>query len=555
METKFLTPIQLWKDFNPVKEPLEISYVSSNVNEDGFVRRGVYYTSESASDGRARIYAEIVAIDDNKKKPILLVIGDLDNNIDSKLLEYVANCGYIAASLDYSAISKDRTVYSKYPESLKFAQYDNAIDNLNRAEPSARETCWFVWAKAARRLISVLALESSADMNNIGVIGVRHGALIMWHLAAMDGRVKAAASVVGNEGMLYKGKFKFDNGNDIELDDSRVNWRAAISSEAYARFVSCPILIATSTNNSVSSFDRMEDIVSLLPENSDYTFIACPRLSNQISESVISTIRKWFNSKMKKAAFPANPKMSYEVNDNKMNIIVEPDDSKKIKSVHLHYSYGEPDPEYRNWHTMELTKKDSYSTTLDIYDIDIRHYVYANIIYSDSLTISALEQTFIPAELEIQSESAVRQRIIYDAGKGIDTFTVASDALVVDDDNPYISKSEMGINGITTSEGTLITYKVGDIRCYGEEDSILQLDASSKESRSIELALTCLEDGDLIVYTATAEVSGEEDWTKISFEAQDFKSKDLISMKDWDGLKKLEIKNANNILFNNIIWV
>lgn len=555
MEAQFLTPIQLWKDFNPVKEPIEISFVKSE-ELDGLVKKGAYFTSENTPDGKARIYAEMVMPDDNKKRPVVIVLGDIDNNIDSTILEYVAKQGYIAAGIDYSAIEDNREHSTQYPMSLSYAKYDNAINNLLSAEPSARESCWFVWSKAARRLLTAIEQECKADMNKIGVIGIKHGALIMWQLCAMDGRVQAAASIIGNEGMPYYNKHKY-NGGDDDKHEAIVNWRAAISTEAYAKFVGCPVLITTSTNNNVSSFDRVEDIINLLPDKTKYSLLFCARLSNQITSSALITIKKWFSAQFKRAIFPDIPKLELEPKEKSFTVKIKVDESKKIRKIQLYYSYSEIDSSYRNWISIEAQKKDDYyEAEIDVYNKDVRHFIFANIIYSDNTEVSSIEKTFVPKDLGIIENTALRQRIIYDTSKGIDTFTITSDNFIIEDSNPHLAKSPMGISGITTSEGSLVTYKIGDIRCYGEEDSILQLDANSQEDREIKIVLTAVDENKMAVkYYSTAEIKGDEDWHKFSFASQDFKTDELLPLKGWDGVKKMEILDAQDMLFNNIIWV
>jgi hypothetical protein len=555
MEAKFLTPIQLWKDFNPIKEALDIAYVKSESN-NGFVRKGFYYTLETAEDGKARIYAEIVSLDDDKKKPVLIVLGDLNRNINTQILEYAASFGYTAAGLDYSASGGEEELKTKYPPSMEFAEYKHAVKNLDRAEPSARESCWFIWAKATRRLITALQEENQADINNLGIIGIKQGAIIMWQVAAMDGRIKAASSIVGSESMLYRGKSKFLPVDETELDESRVNWRAAISSEAYARFLPCPLIIAAATNNPESDYDRLEDIINLVPENTPLTLLTCPRQDYQITEGALTTIRKWFGNYLKKPCFfPAQPKITFEIFEGKaiFNIIV--DESKKIRDVKLYYSYGETDPAFRNWISLDAEKKhDSYSVSPDVFDESIRHYFFAVITYQDNLEISTPEVYFIPQEQGIEAVHAVKQRIIYDAAKGTDTFAAASNSIIVKEENPGIIKSAAGINGIRVTEGELFTYKIGDMRLLRVDDAILQLDANSETDTNIIITLTALDEGEIKKYSTTIAIKGSLEWKKYSFSSLDFKTEEFLPLKSWQNVKKLEI-SAENVLFNNIIWV
>ena len=551
MEAKFLTPIQLWADFNPIKDSLDLSYIKSE-STGGYVKKGVYFTSENAPDGKARIYAESVSGDDNKKKPAMIIIGGIKDTINTKFLEYAADCGYIAVSCDYSAVYQ---YPSKYPESLKRAEYLNAANILDRAEPSAKETPWFVWAKALRRLISVMYEDPLFDRENVGVIGIGEGAILMWQLAAMDGRVKAAASLLGSEGISYLTKPKYSPDTKMEIDESKVNWQAAVSAEAYARFLQCPVLLVNATNSSSSAFDITEDIIGLIPQEIPYGIINCPRLSACITASDMGSIKKWFHACLKKGAFPKSPELKYEEVDGKLRISVNADQSRKIKEVLLYYSYGEINPRFRNWIAAEMVKKENYELILDIYNNDIRHYVFANVFYHENLTLSTPEVSFVPEDLTIIPTQAIKQRIIYDSGMGTDTFTVGCGNIVLPDGEPHLAKSNDQILGITVLQGSLVNYKLGDVRIFREEDSILQLDAFSKEDREIEIIITSLDGSKATEYTTAAALSGGEKWHKLSFFSHDFKTAEMHPLKDWQGVRKLEIKNAAGILFNNIIWV
>ena len=48
-------------------------------------------------------------------------------------------------------------------------------------------------------------------------------------------------------------------------------------------------------------------------------------------------------------------------------------------------------------------------------------------------------------------------------------------------------------------------------------------------------------------------VGGE--WQKIALSHSDFKTKDLVSLKDWNRVKKLSFVDINHALINNVIWI
>lgn len=540
MDTKFLTPIQLWKDFNPVKDSLEISLVSSEIKENT-MKRALYYTSETIEENKVRIYTEIISVNDNKKKPAIIILGDLDNPINRKAMDYVANNGYTAVGIDYCGKEEFNENYSKFPESLKYATYQNAKDNLYEVNDVSK-SCWFVWAKAIRRLVTLLYQDKKIDVNNIGVIGIKDSALLMYHVCAMDGRINAGVSVLGNEGVIEK----FDNQENL------VNFKGGLSADTYARFLNCPVLIASSSNSKYTSIDKIDEIVSLIPENISSAKSITPRLGNHITNLTLSTIKKWVSSILKKGKEILNPTLDIRVKENKINIKIIPDESKKIKSIKLYYSYGENDSSLRNWIDIEIDKT-KLKTNIDVYNSEVRHYVFANVVYSDKIELSTKEYDFIPADYDIEESTFVRQRIVYDSSEGLDSFTIDSENLLIED-NPRLSKCPEGINGLLTTEGNLVTYKVGDIRCFGDEDSILQLNAFTQEETLLIVCLKVKEKDKLVSYYAQAEIQKEK-WNRVSFNQTDFKTKDLIPLKDWCDIKKLEILNAKDILFNNIIWV
>ena len=51
MPENIITPLQLWQGFNPVKDPLEVSFVLSESLPEGAYRYGVYFSAFTADDG------------------------------------------------------------------------------------------------------------------------------------------------------------------------------------------------------------------------------------------------------------------------------------------------------------------------------------------------------------------------------------------------------------------------------------------------------------------------------------------------------------------------
>ena len=45
------------------------------------------------------------------------------------------------------------------------------------------------------------------------------------------------------------------------------------------------------------------------------------------------------------------------------------------------------------------------------------------------------------------------------------------------------------------------------------------------------------------------------EWTRLSLDADDFKTKDLIPMKDWDALVGIILPDTDDKYYNNFLWM
>lgn len=86
---------------------------------------------------------------------------------------------------------------TSYPSDLSFARYPDCKARLDDIENTARNTPWFVWAKVARRAISLLQEQSIVSRDHIGVLGFGIGAQLSWMVTGTDKRVCAMCAVNG----------------------------------------------------------------------------------------------------------------------------------------------------------------------------------------------------------------------------------------------------------------------------------------------------------------------------------------------------------------------
>ena len=57
MAIKFLTPVQLWQDFDPKSAPLDIS-IEYNTQADGLLVKGVYFTALADGEESVRAFGQ-----------------------------------------------------------------------------------------------------------------------------------------------------------------------------------------------------------------------------------------------------------------------------------------------------------------------------------------------------------------------------------------------------------------------------------------------------------------------------------------------------------------
>ena len=62
------------------------------------------------------------------------------------------------------------------------------------------------------------------------------------------------------------------------------------------------------------------------------------------------------------------------------------------------------------------------------------------------------------------------------------------------------------------------------------------------------------EEGALVKYVATCPLEAGE-WTRLSLDVDDFKTEELIPMKDWDDLYGIILPDTVDKYYNNFLWM
>jgi hypothetical protein len=546
METKFLTPIQLWQDFNPVKDLLETAVKDYIKIDDDIAYKSLYFTALGSGDDSVRAYAEIFIPSSASKKAVIF-LNDIDEGICRETLVKYAKEGFISASVDLCGEDKGGD-FTKYKGAYAYGRYSKAKTELNNCYPSAEACPVVLWTKIVRRFLTVL-MDNYPKAAPVCVAEKSAGD-IAWHLAAMDTRIIGAVTVLGNK---FGNLVGWQKPLREESDENTAKWDAAVSASAYAKFVGCPLLVVTASNSNNGEFDMLEDIQELLPENNPRNALICPRLTDQITEdaynTVIRSVASLYGSKW---PLPPSPILNYDT-QNDLVFRLKPDESeRKLTGCTLYYSFNEQDARYRNWHSATMQKEgEEYIFTTELCDEDKCIYAFAEIKYRDLQINSA------PVFLQLEKTDYTRTRfakmkLLYDTGME-NCFFAETDGVVLPKDVLEIRKSEIGISGISVRKGILSSFMVGEKRRIKYEGA-LQISAFGNDSREITVRLIKTKDGKSLVFSATHTLSGNT-WEKLTFEPDDFRTEEGFPMEDWTDVKKIEFVNAEGVLFINMLWV
>lgn len=560
MSYKFLTPLQVWEGFNPVKEPLEVSYVKSTDEGDVHIS-DMFYTVETVADGKIRGYIRLVFKNswlENGERHAAVALLPARDRVETEIVKIILDEGYVAALVDYTGESPDKLFCTTYPKSLSYGNLKQAGEHLQKVTESSRDTCFYLWTKVARRAITLLTQQPAVDPSKICIIGEKQGAQTAWQVAGTDGRLHACVPVLGGGYTEYEGKFKYSHANAIEMTEERKCWLAGSAPQAYAQFITCPVYFLTGTNSDCTDFDRAYDILQLV-KNQEAVMMACPMANRQMSLAAIDSLGEWLKENLVgEGASHDVPEISFEVTGGKLYVNVG--GSENAVSYRAFYAMGCEDPTGRNWRIIEqsaMTGENRYMYEIPVYDADERIFAFADITFSDGVTVTSKVVTCVPKNEKVTvlavTKGNLEERVIYDVSSGKDAFIVESKQVFSREGMLKIKEGPCGLKGMTAEEGRLVTYKLQESEFSKNKASIIQLHAYCAEKRTIEFCVTL--GSDTAAYVASVELNCLGKWQRITLNVGDFKTTTMRTLKEWSNVKKLEIVNAENVLFNNFLWV
>ncbi len=555
------TPVTLWEGFR-LDLPIEEKRVEE-FERDGILFEKVQFSGRRTEKGRVKIYA--LAARDKKKArlPGLLYLSSYAHGPDESAAEYFAKLGYYVLIPDYGGPYGAEGHYTEYPEDVEYANATEEKDGIHRVEIDAKHTCWYEWGAVAR--YAAYYLKTRPEVSCYGAVGRKHGATVLWQLAAQDKDLQCFAATFSAGWRAYRGYYKFSDRSEPELNDELYKYLAAIEPQSYAQYVRCPVLMLTNTNSRYYDADRAHDTVARIPGTIPARFNMAAQRVRTLDYNCAKDLELFLAKYLKGAELelPAMPEITVETSDGALVIRVEAETA-SLKDLCLYAAEETVNPAMRCWNfKAEKVGTEGNVTTYRYfpYKQSGQAMFFAQARYENGFTVSSriAAKKFSAEEMLNENKSNVVFSSRENKYMMIPASRVTGGLLpwLQTEEHDYIQirKGAFEIEGIT-SAGGIKSLKINNAADKPKETSILLADVYVPAGGKITVKLIGgLYTEEETVYSVSVSVGGGEVWHKLTFPVHKFKTEEGMILKSMDKINMIEFDCENEYLLNNVLWV
>ncbi len=420
------TVAELWADFDPRKEPLEVELVRE-WKEGGGVYRYVRYRIGTFKGQPARM-AAFYGFPEGTKAPVPAVLhmhGGGQRAFMEEVKAYVSR-GFAALSVNWGGREMEdskpgdpNTDWGLVDPTQKNVP---GYFNLRPGEKflvdheSPKNCNWYLLTLGCSRGLTFLEQQPEVDPKRIGIFGHSMGGNLTMYVAGTDARVKAAAPSVGGQGWrtephtMLEGKGQMENiAGDVGL------FNRTLGFESYAPLIHCPVLHLSGTNDFHGWMDDVYRTNALI-KGQPLRYAFAPHLNHRFIPEVEVTRPLWLEHFLKGGpALPETPGSEWTLKtaDGTPVLRVTPAQSTMpVHHVDLYYS-ADPDPRARFWQDAGAKREGAaWVAKLPVLDPGAPLFAFANVYYTlpkpeiiphakpvTEVCISSLLHSATPAEL------------------------------------------------------------------------------------------------------------------------------------------------------------
>jgi dienelactone hydrolase len=503
--------LELWADFDPRKDPLEVEVIRQ-WKDDGAVFRHVRYFIGTFKGKPARMAAVYGFPEDAKEKlpAVMHIHGGGQRGSVSEVKLLVAR-GYAALSVNWGGSGTGKTPFNTCeksepgdpntdwgavdPSQLNAERYSSILPGpkqLFEDREHPKNNNWYLLTLGCRRGLTFLEQQPQVDPQRLGVHGYSMGGNLTMYVAGTDRRVKAAVPAVGGAGWRWQdhefmgGRAREDHvQGDIEL------FKRTLSFESYAPHIQCPLLHRSATNDFHGWMDDVYRTNALIPNHpTRYSWV--PHMNHRLTPEVAITMPLWFDQHLKGGpALPDTPQSELRLksNDHVPMLRVRPDaKSLPVTRVEIYYS-TDPDPRARFWRSAEVHhESEGYIAQLPIHTHDLPLFAFAN-VYHTLPKPESLAQ--IPGNAKPVTElclsSLFHSHSADDVKQANPKLTAKPSTLI--DDFTHGTRDWYVLNAGNATHQQLWTRKVTDPLWRGPEGSKLQITLKLPQTNRLNIVL------------------------------------------------------------------
>jgi outer membrane protein assembly factor BamB/dienelactone hydrolase len=434
----------LWKDYDPRKEDLDVSVVKE-WKDAGVVTRYITFKVGTFKGADSRIGAYYCFPDNGKKNPAFVWSHGGGQRADRNRGLYFARQGFASIDINWLGREMEKGITentdwgnvdpTQGPRFYSKAKRKHWKRNLMPDEytidpvPSPRNNNWFLLVVAARRAITFLEQQPEVNADRIGLTGFSMGGTIT-AMAAIDPRVKAAVPFVGGTGFLHV-DFPGLPGTSLkaQVTANLELYAKTVDPGAYWPLVKCPVMFISSSNDFHAALDRVYRSMALLKHKSW-------RVSTNIHENhgpgpeQWVLLNRWFNLHLKRVPqrIPVTPPSTLTVTGREATFTVTPEDrNNELLETEIYYSY-DPNSRARFWMRADADQDAagrSWIARMAVHE-NLPLYVFAICRYplgetvelqqgsTSTLSVNSLEQSIVPEIIDLKELSKLEKTTLLD---------------------------------------------------------------------------------------------------------------------------------------------
>ncbi len=541
---------ELWADFDPRKDPLEVEVIRE-WKEDGGVFRHVRYFIGTFKGKPARM-AAVYGFPENAKEKLPAVMhihggGQRGSVSEVKLL--VAR-GYAALSVNWGGSGTGRAPFNTCeksepgdpntdwgavdPSQLNVQGYSTMLPGPGQVfegREHPKNNNWYLLTLGCRRGLTFLEQQPQVDPQRLGVHGYSMGGNLTMYVAGTDRRVKAAVPGVGGKGWRWQ-PHSFIGGTDQQdriKGDVEV-FKRTLSFESYAPLIQCPVLHRSATNDFHGWMDDVYRTNALIP-NQPTRYSWVPHMNHRLTPEVAITMPLWLDQHLKGGpALPETPQSELRLksNDDVPMLRVRPDaKSLPVARVEIFYSI-DPDPRARFWRSADVVNEpEGYIAHLPLHSIDTPLFAFANVHYKLPKPESLAQMPgYAKPVTEVCISSLLHSHTAAEVKQANPNLTAKPSKLI--DDFTHGLRDWYALNAGNATHQQLWTRKVTDPLWRGPEGTKLQITLKLPQTNRMSIVLQHNEwrsyRGPRKTFVCQREIPGSEAPQTLTLTPSDFTS-------------------------------